>query len=53
MTNTINSLDKIRHKLNTEAPNTFRIPISLVRCSAIKDAKPNKPKTGNKNSQVW
>lgn len=30
--------------LETEAPITFRIPISLVRCSAVKDAKPNIPR---------
>ncbi len=28
----------------TVAPNTFRIPISLVRCSAVNAAKPNKPR---------
>ncbi len=28
----------------TLAPNTLRIPISLVRCSAVNVAKPNKPR---------
>ena len=26
------------------APNTFRMPISLVRCSAVNIARPNKPR---------
>lgn len=38
------SLDKSCQRLNTEAPNTFRIPISFVRCAAMKVAKPNNPK---------
>ena len=25
------------------APNTFRIPISFVRCSAVNEARPNNP----------
>src|SRR6188768_3153630 len=43
-TNTTNSFDKILQRLNMEAPNTFRIPISLDRCPAIKVARPNKPR---------
>ncbi len=30
--------------LATLAPNTFLTPISLVRCSALKVARPNKPR---------
>ena len=30
-------------RLETEAPSTFRMPISFVRCSAVKAASPNKP----------
>ena len=38
------SFDNNCHKLNTVAPNTLRTPISLMRCSAINDAMPNKPR---------
>src|SRR5690349_12031696 len=38
------SLDNNRHTLNTLAPNTFLTPISLVRCSATKDASPKIPR---------
>ena len=38
------SVDSIRTILETEAPNTFLTPISLVRCSAIYVANPNKPR---------
>ncbi len=38
------SLESNCHKSKTDAPNTFRTPISLVRCSATKEARPNKPK---------
>ena len=44
ITNPTKSLDNICHKLKTEAPTTLRIPISLVLCSATKDASPNKPR---------
>jgi len=30
--------------LLTEAPTTLRMPISFIRCSAVKIARPNKPK---------
>ena len=30
--------------LMTEAPRTFLIPISLVRCSEMKEAMPNSPR---------
>jgi hypothetical protein len=30
--------------LAVDAPITFRMAISLVRCSMVKDARPNKPK---------
>ena len=35
---------RIRRIFGTEAPSTLRIPISLVRCSAVNVANPNKPK---------
>ena len=44
MTSTTKSLESIRHKLSTDAPNTLRIPISFVRCSAKQEANQNKPK---------
>ena len=43
-TKTTKSLDKDCQSLATDAPNTLRMPISLVRCSAMNDARPNKPK---------
>jgi len=43
-TNTTKSLESKFHTLNTEAPNTFLIPISFVRCSATNEANPNKPR---------
>ncbi len=44
ITNKTKSCDSIRHKFDTEAPSTLRMPISLVRCSATNDANPNKPR---------
>src|SRR6185437_4293814 len=44
ITSNTNSFDIKFQRLNTDAPNTFLIPISLVRCSAINDASPNKPR---------
>lgn len=43
--------------LATEVPNTLRMPIYLVRCRAVKVARPNKPKqvvniTRNDNSGI-
>jgi hypothetical protein len=38
------SFDSIVVILWTLAPNTFRIPISLVLCSAMKADKANKPR---------
>src|SRR5690606_7042589 len=42
--NTTKSFDNIFHKFATLAPSTFRMPISLVRCSATKDARPKRPR---------
>jgi hypothetical protein len=39
------SFDNIFHGLNSVAPRTFLIPISLVRCCAMNDASPNKRAT--------
>ena len=47
-TNFKKSLESKTVILATEAPKTLRIPISLVRCSAAKAAKPNKPKHDTK-----
>src|SRR5687768_322673 len=38
------SCDNILHKLVTDAPITFRMPISFVRCSATKEANANNPR---------
>ena len=43
-TNLIKSLDNNATNWPTDAPSTFRIPISLVRRSAEKAANPSKPK---------
>ena len=32
-----------KRTLDTEAPSTFRMPISFVRCSAVNEAIPNNP----------
>src|ERR1700730_12670812 len=44
ITSETKSFDNILHRLKTLAPKTFRTPISLVRCSATKEANPNNPK---------
>src|SRR5689334_4398601 len=44
ITNTTKSLDSIRHRFVTDAPKTFLIPISFVRCSATKDERPRSPR---------
>src|SRR6516164_7416808 len=44
ITRLTNSLDNNRQRLKTEAPNTLRIPISLIRFSAVKEAMPNNPR---------
>src|SRR5690242_14232303 len=37
------SLDSRPHRVKTPAPNILRTPISLVRCSATKEARPKSP----------
>ena len=44
ITSATKSFDNIFHSEKIEAPNTFRTPISFVRCSATKDASPNRPR---------
>ena len=39
-----NSFDTSNNTCCTEAPNTFRIPISFVRCSITNAESPNKPR---------
>ncbi len=43
-TNIINSFDSSCTRLFMLAPKTLRMPISFVRCSAIKVERPNKPR---------
>src|ERR1700704_2877316 len=43
-TSATKSLLNSPQRFKTDAPNTLRTPISLVRCSAMKDASPNKPR---------
>ena len=43
-THFMNSFISNEAMFDTEAPMTFLMPISFVRCSAIKEAKPNKPR---------
>ena len=38
------SLARIQERCLAEAPSTFRMPISRVRCSATKETIANKPK---------
>ena len=40
----INSFENKYTILPAEAPNTFRTPTSFVRCTAIKETDPYKPK---------
>src|SRR3954470_24644663 len=44
MTSTTKSFDSILHRLLTDAPITLRTPISFVRCSVTKEARPNSPR---------
>jgi len=44
ITRSTNSVDSSFQSAKTEAPMTLRTPISLVRCSATKLARPNKPR---------
>jgi hypothetical protein len=39
----IKLFDRIAVILKTDAPSTFLIPISFMRCSALKAANPNNP----------
>ncbi len=52
ITNTMNSFDNNFHRLNTDAPTTFLIPISFVRCSATKDARPKRPRQEIKTASM-
>ncbi len=38
------SLESNCQRLSTLAPKTFRTPISLTRCSAVKEARPKSPR---------
>ena len=44
MTHLVNSFESRTVIPETDAPRTLRIPISLVRCSAMKEAKPKRPR---------
>src|SRR5882672_7506651 len=44
ITSTTKSLDNICQRLMLDAPNTLRIPNSLVRCSAVNEAIPKSPR---------
>src|SRR6516225_7850908 len=43
-----NSFESICVTCDTVAPNTFLIPISLVRCSVVYVLKPNRPRQATK-----
>ena len=49
---TANSRYKSSRICVTEAPNTFLIPISFVRCSVVNEASPNNPKHATKIASV-
>ena len=38
------SFDSSETKLCTDAPSTFLIPISFIRCCVVKEAKPKRPR---------
>ena len=44
ITSSKNSFEKRNRILFTEAPNTFRMPTSFIFCSAIKEARPYRPR---------
>ena len=50
-TNRIYSLESIKTIPCTEAPSTFRTPISFVRLSAVYAARPNSPRLGDQDGQ--
>lgn len=52
MTKNTKSFVSITHRFVIEAPKTFLTPISLVRCSAVNDAKPNRPKQLMKMARI-
>jgi len=44
VTKRINCLDSMPNSSGTDAPSTFLMPISFVRCSATNEAMPNSPR---------
>jgi hypothetical protein len=44
ITSLMKSLDNNKTILDTDAPNTFLMPISLVRCDVANNDNPNKPR---------
>ncbi len=44
MTRIMNSRESRRMMLGTVAPRVLRMPISLVRTSTVKEAKPKRPR---------
>src|ERR1700733_14169773 len=44
ITSSTNSCESAAHKLPVLAPRTLRMAISFLRCSAEKDARPNRPR---------
>ena len=51
-TNLRKSLESKAMILATEAPNTFRMPISLVRWEVVYATKPNRPKQASKTAKL-
>ena len=51
-TRMMNSLDIYLTTLATDAPRTFLIPISLVRCSAVNEDSPNIPRQEIKRARI-
>src|SRR5688572_9918149 len=52
MMSTANSLYNNFKIPGTDAPSTFRIPISFVLCNVVNDAKPNNPIHATKIASV-
>ena len=47
----VNSFDSNTTTDRLVAPNTLRMPISLVRCCTVKAVKPKRPKTGEEHGE--
>ena len=50
-TSRANSFDNMSTRLETDAPNTLRMPISLMRSCAVKEARPKSPRLATEDGE--